>query len=436
MKKIFYVMALMLTAVGFTACSSSDDDTPSVTINFEQAQYTLDGAVGDKVVITAKTSAAVSQATRVAIGFSAVNTVATSTTSSAVTPYKLSSDAFEFAAGSNTASITITRQAVCTGSMTITLTPAAGVNIGNLSSTVIVFAGPNIYTFETETDVLTDTREYKVLLETEAGKPFSYAADTDIPLVINGRSTAVEGTNYEFPNGKVAKFKAGKSEGTVTVKFLKYEEGKDKLLIQLDKSNLKAGNYGMLTVYVTGTPSFAGEWQYEGIWKSNAQWWNDSWMVDAAALALIVDGTSADSFKFEIADGGYQFTPNFSGKLKNYFTKACKAAYIGARDERMQELGMMNPPVWQLYRFKFDEVNKNMSATDNKKENGRVGFFFTTDEATNKELLIMTIYDYEPTDKTTFGYYTWASLYEMMAYSAAVETTMETAPIRVAFTKK
>ena len=148
------------------------------------------------------------------------------------------------------------------------------------------------------------------------------------------------------------------------------------------------------------------------------------------------NGTSADSFQFEVADGGYKFTPDFTGKLKNYFTKACAANYIGARDERMQELGMMDAPTWQLYRFEFEEVNKNISATDSKLEKGRVGFFFTTDEDTNKEYLIMTLYDYAPTDATVFGYYSWKDVYDMMAYSTPIETVMEAAPIRIAFTRK
>ena len=89
-----------------------------------------------------------------------------------------------------------------------------------------------------------------------------------------------------------------------------------------------------------------------------------------------------------------------------------------------------------MFRYEFDEVNKAMSATDNKAAKGRVGFFFTTDDDTNKEYLIMTIYDYEPTDATVFGYYSWKDVYDSMAYSTPTETVMEAAPIRVAFTRK
>lgn len=431
-KKFFYLMALVLTTVGFTACNSDDEKDP-VTVNFSQAKYTVEGNIGDKVVITATTTAPVEKAIKVAVG---INAMSFTSSGDALLPYELSANTFDFAAGSSSATITVIRKAIGEGSLTLALTAADGVKVGTMGTAEISFAGPNIYTFDTDADILTDTREYKVTLETAQGKPFSYANDTEIPVIVGAKSTAVEGVNYEFVGGKVAKFQAGKSEGVVAVKFLKYEEGKDKLVLALDKKTLHAGNFGTLTIFVTGTPNFAGEWQYDGIWKQNSEWWVNSWMVDADALAILVDGTSADSFKFEVADGGYQFTPNFAGKLKNYFTKAVKAAYIGARDERMQELAMMNPPIWQLFRYEFEEVNKNISATDSKAGKGRVGFFFTTDEDTNKEYLIMTIYDYEPTDATAFGYYTWKDIYETMAYSTPIETVMESAPIRIAFIRK
>ena len=41
-KKIFYLMALVLTTVGFTACNSDDEKDP-VTVNFSQAKYTVEG---------------------------------------------------------------------------------------------------------------------------------------------------------------------------------------------------------------------------------------------------------------------------------------------------------------------------------------------------------------------------------------------------------
>jgi hypothetical protein len=433
MKKLFYFFALMLTTVGFTACGDDDDEKAPIIVSFSQDQYSLGGQIGDKVVITANASAPFEKATTVTLGINSfVFSGGASLNPLEVTP----GYAFEFAAGSTTATITITRKTLGSGSLSVSLTPNASFKVGTTPTAEVTFLGANVYSFDTDTDVLADTREYKVTLETADGKPFSFATDTEIPVVLSPKTTAVAGVNYEFVGGNVAKFQAGKSEGTVTIKFLKYEEGKDKLLIALDNTNLRRGNYGYLTIYITGTPNFAGEWQYAGIWKKNADWWANSWTVDAEALALIVDGSSSDSFKFEVGDGGYQFTPNFAGKLKNYFTKATKAAYIGARDERMQELASMNPPTWQMFRYEFDEVNKAMSATDNKAAKGRVGFFFATDDDTNKEYLIMTIYDYEPTDATVFGYYSWKDVYDSMAYSTPIETVMEAAPIRVAFTRK
>ena len=429
MKKFYYLMALMFGLVSLTSCSSDDDEKSPVTISFDQAKYAFGSSVGDKVVITAKASAAFEEDVNIMLTF----------LEGTYDEMEASSEYFHFAKGSTSASITLTRKAVkISGSIMTTFAyPASYIKPGNISTAELVFPGANVYTFATEFDVLADTRSYKVTLETEKGEPFKVAQATEFPIEVMDGSTAVEGVNYEFVGGKVAKFEAGKSEGYVTLKFLKYEEGKELLHLCIDKNaGLSMGNYPYLTISVNGQPDFAGEWQFAGIWKKNAQWWNDSWMVDADALAILIDGTDADGFKIENVEGGYKFTPNFSGKLKNYFTKACTATYQGARDERMQEIAMMNPPVWQLYRFEFSEVNKNISATDSKLAKGLVGFFFDESEDGDPNQLILTIYDYEPTDATVFGYYSWADIYAMMAYSEPVETVMETAPIRIAFKRK
>lgn len=432
MKKFYYLMALMFGFVSLTSCSSDDDEKTPVTVSFDQAKYTFGSAVGDKVVITAKANPAFEEDVDVMLTFG----------DGSWDDMEASSDYFHFAKGSTSASITLTRKAVSSSERSIMMNltfPASYIKPGNIAVAELVFPGANVYTFASEYDVLADTRSYKVTLETEKGEPFRVAQATELPIEVMDASTAVEGVNYEFVGGKVAKFEAGKAEGYVTLKFLKYEEGKDQLHLCINKSaGLSLGNYPYLTISVNGQPDFAGEWQYAGIWKKNAQWWNDSWMVDGDALAILIDGTDADGFKIENVEGGYKFTPNFSGKLKNYFTKACTAAYKGARDERMQEIAMMNlnPPVWQMYRFELDEVNKNISATDSKLQKGLVGFFFDASEDGDPNQLILTIYDYEPTDATVFGYNSWADIYATMAYSEPVETVMETAPIRIAFTRK
>lgn len=435
MKKLFYFMALMLTTMGFTACSSNDDETPSVTINFEQAQYTLDGAIGSKVVITAKTSAPVAQATKVQAGIASVSLASTGSSASLV-PYEMSSNYFDFAAGSSSASITITRKALATGSLSLQLVAANGIVVGKMGMTEIVFAGPNVYTFDKDVDVLADTREYKVSLETADGKDFSFASDTEIPLLVGAKSTAVEGVNYEFPNGKVAQFKAGKSEGTVTIKFLKFEEGKDKLLIQLDKTNLKAGNYSTLTVYVTGAPDFAGEWQLKEFVPNNLKYMSEQIGAD---IPVILDGTG--SFKMETIDGGYQFTPSFTGKLVNYFTAAGKATYKGIRVEKwVDETGtvtMIAPKEITTYAFGIENVNYNVSPTDKTIKTALVEFHFQTTEA-GEQQLIMSLIDYEPTEDTVaMGWgMTWKGVSDLMKYSEYTISPFDTAPIRIAFTRK
>ena len=51
--------------------------------------------------------------------------------------------------------------------------PNASFKVGTTPTAVVTFLGANVYSFDTDTDVLADTREYKVTLETADGKPFS-----------------------------------------------------------------------------------------------------------------------------------------------------------------------------------------------------------------------------------------------------------------------
>ena len=73
MKKLFYFFALMLTTVGFTACGDDDDEKAPIIVSFSQAQYSLGGQIGDKVVITANASAPFEKATTVTLGFNSIN---------------------------------------------------------------------------------------------------------------------------------------------------------------------------------------------------------------------------------------------------------------------------------------------------------------------------------------------------------------------------
>ena len=135
-------------------------------------------------------------------------------------------------------------------------------------------------------------------------------------------------------------------------------------------------------------------------------------------------------------DGVITFTPNFSGKLKNYFTAAGKATPNGTRDEYLQEESGFPPPTVVLYIYNIENVNEYISDSQQNIKTAEVGFYLTTDEESGEELLVMTIYDYHPMYTTTFDgdMMSWSDLYDMMAYSGDTPV-MKTAPIRIQFTR-
>lgn len=428
MKKFFYFMALMLTTVGFTACSDDEKDTASI-ISFATGSYSIGASVGDEVEVVINATKPVEKVTEVsftASGADAAN-------------YTLSAEKFVINIGEKTASIKVTRAKATQNEQTLTLTLKAdnGVQLGTVAYTAITFAGANVYTFTSDYDVLSDTREYTVELETAKGAEFSFAAAKDIAIEVAAGTTAVEGTNFEFPNGKVAKFQAGQSEGTVAVKFLKYEEGKDKLVLKIaDSEGLYAGNFPTLTLAVTGAPNFAGEWQLKEFVPNNLKYLSEQMGCD---VPVILDGEG--SFKFEPIDGGYQFTPSFTGKLVNYFTAAGKALYQGVRVEKWADetgtMTMTTPKDITTYVFAIENVNYNVSATDKTIKNALVEFHFQTTDAGENQL-IMSLIDYDPTEDTVaMGWgMTWKGVADLMKWSEYTVSPFESAPIRIAFVSK
>lgn len=428
MKKFIYFFALMLTAVGFTACSDDEKDTASI-ISFATGSYSLGASVGDEVTVTINATKPVEKETEVS--FTATGTDAAN--------YTLSAEKFVIKIGEKSASIKVVRAKATQNEETLTLTLKGdnGIQLGTVAYTAITLAGANVYTFASDYDVLSDTREYKLSLETAVGAQFSFAAAKEVAVEVAAGTTAVEGTNFEFPNGKVAKFQAGKSEGSVAVKFLKYEAGKDKLVLKIaDSEGLYAGNYPTLTLAVTGAPNFAGEWQLKEFVPNNVKYLSEQMSCD---VPVILDGEG--SFKFEPIDGGYQFTPSFTGKLVNYYTAAGKALYQGVRVEKWVDetgtMSMMTPKDITTYAFAIENVNYNVSATDKTIKNAIVEFHFQTTDA-GEEQLIMSLIDFDPTEDTVaMGWgMTWKGVADLMKYSEYTVSPFETAPIRIAFTRK
>jgi hypothetical protein len=435
MKKFFYFMTLALITLGVTACSKDDDQDP-VTVNFSQSAYELTSGIGDEVVVTATASQAFSEETQVEVIFDGqqVENV-----------YSVSASAFRFAKGATQATLTIRRTAVSRDvkSVKMMLKAVDGVVMGTMATAMLNIDGANIYSFDNDWDVLADTREYQVELETATGKSFSFEEAKELPVevvtVTDGEyGAAVEGVNFEFPEGKVVKFQKDKSIGTVKVKFLKAEKGHELLVLKIGaQAGLVGGQNPTLSILVNGQPNFAGTWQFKELVPNNVKYMNEQM---GCPVAAILDGTQADKFTFERAEGGYVFTPEFTGKLKNYFTKGGMARYDSVRVEHWVdetgEVTMTKPKDLVTYAFDVENVNYNFSPVDRTMKTACVEFHFQTADDGTQEL-IMSIIDYDPTENTVKGSWnmTWKEISEMMKFNDFVISPFESAALRIVFVR-
>ncbi len=423
MKKLFYLLFAMC-AVMFTACSSDDDNKTEIPqLNLEKSNYTLaSGTVDIKLVADAPATSNV----RVPVTFAGRATEGTDFTASA--------KEFVLKAGETEAIITLTRVADSAGDDNLTLTvnlgsAPSGYNIGVMSYTTVTLLSKNgvIMSFANASDILTLRSDYKVTLTNMKGSSYKVTETTHLNVEVDPSSTAVEGTHFEFAEGKkYVTIDKKKDNGMVSIKFLKKEADKDKLVLRLsEREGYGYGNNATITITLQGAYSLDGTWAFKEI--SNLIYWKESMWEDVSTFPT---GTPADKITFTgNSYTEYTFTPNLSGSLKNYFgTSERKVTF---KEEVTKELWeesitqMQSVPI-KVSVYTFPDINIKFSATASEVRPAIVSFRNITVEG--KEILECTIDDFIPTDFLTDQWEGWIK-------DMAENPAMLSNPIRIHFTR-
>lgn len=422
MKKLFYLLFAMCTAV-FTACSSDDDKSEIPQLNFEKSNYTLASKTVDiKLIADVPAAAAMS----VPVSFSGTATETTDFTASA--------RAFTFNAGETEAVITLTRVEGSAGDENKTLTvnlgnAPAGYNIGVMSYTTVTLLSQNgvIMSFEEEKGILTLTTNYSAALTSMSGSTYNATDNLSLDVEVDPSSTAVEGVHFDFVDGKkyvaIAK---GKSKGTVSLKFLKKEEGKDKLVLRLsDRAGFACGDNPAMTITIQGAYDLEGTWAFKEV--SNLSYWENDMMADVSNFPT---GTPADQITF-IGDSytEYTFIPRLNGSLKSYFGTNERTVKFKAEEVKElyeENLAVMHSVPINVSVYTFPGINEKFSATNSDIRDADVSFRTITVDG--EEILECTIDDFIPTDFLV-------DLWEMFIKDLGDTPPMLGNPLRVHFTR-
>ncbi len=390
MKKYFYLcLALLAMTTGLASCSSDKDEAPQ--INFTQTRYQL---TNDTIEV--KIEADEAPTTDVSVPFTL------SGTAKSGEDYTISANAFTLKAGQKEASVKLAgrNSEAAAKSITMTMTTVPdGYKVGTMAYTEIELAGGTwICSFDKFASSLSLSSSYGITLTRANGKPYEVADNTTFNVEVDPSSTAVEGTDFSFANGKTITVEKGKSTGSITLNYIKKEDNKDKIVLNLKPaSGFEGGENTQITITIVGALYFDGTWVYD---SNNYDWWASSWAVDTSTLpqcsakdSLVFDGDTYQEYKL---------TPKFVGGLKNYFgTVATTAKFVKERTKEVwQEKSTSAPYYITVADLNVDNINVAWSAKTSKKRTAVVSFRMMTDDK-GRQLLECTINDYEPVDFMT-----------------------------------
>lgn len=414
------LLSVLFIASMLIVASCSNEDTPGSTpqLNFDQPRYGL-----SKGEVQIKLVAEQAATSKVEVPFTFTGTAVEGT------DFETSADYFTFNAGESESVITLTRVEDNIGeeekSLTINLGQApAGFVIGTMNFTSVeLYSNQSIFvSFDKDIAILTEASSYGINLEKMNGNRHNVADATTFEVEVDEASTAEEGVHFQFENGKTLTIDKNKNSGSIAVKFLKKEEGKDKLVLRLkEKVGYAYGSNPAITITIQGPYLLSGTWTFDKI--SNLEWWQTYWGQDVSTFPK---GTSADKITFTgNTHAEYTFTHQIQGDFKNYFISGSKVTYVGEVDKTYQEAGGITRVTEKVAVLKFEKVNVNFSSSNEKIREAVVGFRVIT--VNGKEVLECTIDDFEPTDFL-------AATYDMFK-DFGEDPVMASAPLRVYFTR-
>lgn len=394
--------AIIISAVALVSCGKDDElSKRGNVLEFETTTYSIpqSGELIIKVATTAPVSAAIT------VPFTLSGTAVKGT------DYELSADAFVIPAGGRVGEVKVTTKASfdLNKSFKVNLgTIPSGVNSGNLLFTEVSI-GPKdilIYTFESQTATMTESADINLSLTAAEGS-FVSPTDLKIPVEVTTGTTAVEGVHYAFDGPKEFVIPAGKLQGKLKLKFLKQEAGKTLIVLKVAPGNnhYVAGNFNKTTITIAGSnfTRLKGTWKYKGFVNKN-------WLIDNMAFS---GDNASDLPKFNsndqiiINESGLAI--QMTGDLKNYFRTATLTDK-GEVTERLIEQSFPFPAV-KMQVVQLSAANVFFSPTKQKIRSAQIGMRVFIENG--KDILELTVRDFEPTDflsNTYNDYASWADL--------------------------
>lgn len=388
MKRIFSL--LLALPLLMSACSNDDSESSIATLSFErQAQSLPDGSTEIKLQVSGLDPAS-TQEYIIDLTFSG---------SATEDDYELSSDHFVVGGNNPITSIKITTKNFGTESknLIITLVPPKGFVLGANPATTVTLGAQEqiIYNFLSASMELKQTISPQIELWTMDLNWYDIIEETHIPVVVNTeKSTAVLGEHFEFVGEPEFVFMPGDEDASVTLKFLKKEDGKDKIVLEVDPEATQyvQGDPGQCTITIVGSDyeKIAGTWYvYQQL--TDKDYMINTSFVPEAELGGFPEATSSDTFTFDIEKN--VLTTSLQSDLKNFFGETCNMTPAG--EFKVGAYDMSLTPPYQIQLIDLDNCNRDFSASSTSAEkNAYIGIRLVEEQNSGEEMLELYLVDY------------------------------------------
>lgn len=282
------------------------------------------------------------------------------------TDYTVSAEEFVLGGTSQVSKITVTP--LIYGSkkdITAEITVPEGFKAGKyVKSTFTVSDKFGYVSFSSKKAIMTETATVSINVLNENGLDKKVNEDTEFTVSDNTeKSTAIEGTNFKFTEGKTAKVEKGKSSTAIQIEFLgeSVDEEHNVLVLDLvENPKYTMGQNIQTTITLVGSAwkFFDGKWNLSKIIddkKSLAS----AWALDESAMAGFPEENKEDSFTLDFSAA--KFVPSFKSSLKNYFLGesniTTSSDKITVRDNTLSGK-------YTLDVIELDNINRYFSATE------------------------------------------------------------------------
>lgn len=387
MKRIFSL--LLALPLLMSACSNDDSEAKIATISFErQALLLPDGSTDINLQVTGM-DAASAQEYIIDLQFSGT---------AAEDDYELSSDHFVVGGNNPITTIKITTKNFDTKSKNlIKLVPPKGFVLGANPTTTVTLGAQEqiIYNFLSASMELKQTVSPQIELWTMDMNWYDITEETHIPVVVNTqKSTAVLGEHFEFVGEPEFVFMPGDEDASVTLKFLKKEEGKDKIVLEVDPEATQyvQGDPGQCTITIVGSDynKIAGTW-YVYQQPTDKSYMINTSFVPETELNGFPEATSSDTFTFDIEKN--VLTTSLQSDLKNFFGSSCNMT--PAHEFEVGPYDMSLTPPYLIQLINLDNCNRDFSASSTSAEkNAYIGIRLVKEQNSGDEMLELYLVDY------------------------------------------